>query len=56
MFPFSGVLPVGLLAGAVVYAVYLTYARKRDAKKKLMESLIAKAGEPPVSRPHRDAA
>jgi len=56
MFPLSGVLPVGLLAGAVFYAVYLTCARRRDGKKKLLELLIAKAGEPPVNRTHRDAA
>ena len=30
--------------------------RKRDARKKLLESLIARAGEPPVNRHYRDAA
>ena len=53
---FSPVLPVGLLAGAVIYAIFLTRARKRDAKEKLLESLIARAGEPPVNRQYRDAA
>jgi len=47
---------VGLLAGAVIYAIFLTCARKRDAKEKLLESLIARAGEPPVNRQYRDAA
>jgi hypothetical protein len=52
----SEVLPVGLLAGAVIYAIYLTRARRRDAKKKLMESLIARAGEPSLPRHHRNVA